>query len=83
MADSDLTCAVLLFPKGTQGLLPMSACAKSYIKREPRSAQGNRLILGEDLRGTKSPLVTLPDPGERARSTRKRWAQNPRHTVNT
>jgi hypothetical protein len=29
MADTDLTCAVLLFPKGTQGLPKMSACAKS------------------------------------------------------
>jgi hypothetical protein len=39
----------------------MSACVKSNKhRREPRSAQGNRLILGEDLRGTKSPLVTIP-----------------------
>jgi hypothetical protein len=37
----------------------LSACAKSYIFGEPRSAQGNRLILGDDLRGTKSLLVTL------------------------
>jgi hypothetical protein len=29
---TDLTCAVLLSPKGTRGFLPMSACAKSYIK---------------------------------------------------
>jgi short-subunit dehydrogenase len=48
----------------------MSACAKSYINREPRSAQGNRLILGDDLRGTKSPLVSSSLSHKRASSPR-------------
>lgn len=46
-------------------------------KNRPRSAQGNRLILWDDLRGTKSPLVTLTRIASKrlvaTRHTRTTW----------